>query len=276
MGVWDIEVEGDHSYEAGGFLNHNSANPNLQNIPNPEKSAFGKRIRNAFIADPGCKFVQADWAQVEPRIMASLSQDPIMVKAFLDKEDIYTAIADPLGFPRSAGKLLILAMAYGVGPDKIANSLGISMTAARQLIADFERKFPTLVRHKQAVIKQAASRRPRPYSTTVLGRRRYLWELLSRDRGEYGSGERRAYNHLIQGSAGDAMKIALIRIDRTLPPGSELLLTVHDEVVVLAPLAEVDEAAAAVKTGMEGVSLPGITVPLLAEVKIVDRWGEAK
>lgn len=253
-----------------------SANPNLQNIPNPEKSEYGKRIRNAFIADPGCKLVQADWSQVEPRIMASLAEDPIMIKAFLEGEDIYRAIADPLGQPRSAGKLLILAMAYGVGPDKIARSLGISMAAARQLMRDFEYKFNALARHKKAIIRAAARRRPRPYSTTVLGRRRFIPELLSRDEKEYGAGERQAYNHVIQGSAGDAMKIALIRIHRSLPDNSHLLLTVHDEVVVLAPLAEVDETAHAVKTGMEGVRLPGITVPLVAEVKIVDRWGEAK
>lgn len=253
-----------------------SSKPNLQNIPNPEKSEYGKRIRNAFIADPGHRFVQADWSQVEPRIMASLSHDPIMTQAFMDGEDVYRAIADPLNQPRSAGKLLILAMAYGVGPDKIANSLSMTMSQARQLLRDFEQRFPSLTKHKESVVKQAARRRPVPYSTTVLGRRRFLPGLLSDDFKERGSGQRQAFNHLIQGTASDAMKIALIRIHRTLPENSRLLLTVHDEVVVLAPLEEVDETVEAVKTGMEGVRLPGITVPLLADVKVVDRWGEAK
>lgn len=276
MGVWDIEVAGDHSYAAGGFLNHNSSQPNLQNIPNPEKSDYGKRIRNAFIADPGCKLVQADWSQVEPRIMASLANDQKMIDAFLSGEDIYTVISDPLDQPRSAGKLLILAMSYGVGPDTIAAGLGISSSKAKQLLRDFETASPELVRLKKRTVEEASRRRPVPYATTVLGRRRFLPDLLSSEFALRGRGERQAFNHLIQGTASDAMKIALIRIHRTLPERSRLLLTVHDEVVVLAPLEEVDEAAQAVKEGMEGVKLPRITVPLQAEVKIVDKWGDAK
>ena len=276
QGVWDIEVAGDHSYAAGGFLNHNSSSPNLQNIPNPEKSDYGKRIRNAFIADPGCKLVQADWSQVEPRIMASLANDQKMIDAFLSGEDIYTVISDPLDQPRSAGKLLILAMSYGVGPDTIAAGLGISSSKAKQLLRDFEASSPELVRLKKRTVEEASRRRPVPYAATVLGRRRFLPDLLSSEFALRGRGERQAFNHLIQGTASDAMKIALIRIHRTLPERSRLLLTVHDEVVVLAPLEEVDEAAQAVKEGMEGVKLPRITVPLQAEVKIVDKWGDAK
>lgn len=253
-----------------------SSKPNLQNIPNPEKSDYGKRIRNAFIADPGCKLVQADWSQVEPRIMASLANDQKMIDAFLSGEDIYTVISDPLDQPRSAGKLLILAMSYGVGPDTIAAGLGISSSKAKQLLRDFETSSPELVRLKKRTVEEASRRRPVPYSTTVLGRRRFLPDLLSSEFAQRGRGERQAFNHLIQGTASDAMKIALIRIHRTLPERSRLLLTVHDEVVVLAPLEEVDEAAQAVKDGMEGVKLPRITVPLQAEVKIVDKWGDAK
>lgn len=272
MGVWDIEVAGDHSYYAGGFLNHNSSGPNLQNIPSP-RTDRGRQIRNLFMADPGHKLVVADYSQIEPRIMASLSKDPVMTQAYADGKDIYAAIAEPLGHERQAGKTLILAMAYGVGPQKIAESLGISQTKARQLLDDFSKEFPVLFKYKNDVIKRATVNQ---YAVTVLGRRRMLPDLVSRDEGLRARGKRQAFNHLIQGSASEVMKIALVRAHRMLPDGARMLLTVHDEIVTLAPEELVDETSEAIREAMEGFSLPGLTVPMKAEIVVDTHWGNCK
>jgi DNA polymerase-1 len=115
-----------------------------------------------------------------------------------------------------------------------------------------------------------------PYVTTVVGRRRYIPELLSRDRGQFGSGQRKAFNTLIQGSAADIMKIGMVRAYRMVPDEARLLLTVHDELVVLAPDAIAEETRVALKEAMEGVSIGAMKVPLIAEVGIGNTWAEGK
>lgn len=251
-----------------------SSNPNLQNIP--ARGVYGKRIRDMFIADPGHKIVQADYSQIEPRIIASLSQDPVMMAAYLNNEDIYTAIAAPMGLERAAGKLLILAMSYGVGPDKIAAELGVTLKRAKEILDEFEHSYPTIMAYKQQVIKQAAQRRPVPYVRTILGRRRLLPDLNSSDFGHRKRAERQAFNAKIQGSAADVIKVAMVRAHALIPDESKMLLTVHDELLVLAPDEQVEETASALRVAMEEVGLPQVTVPLVADVKVVDRWGEAK
>ena len=254
--------------ETGRF---SSRNPNLQNVPNPA-TAHGKAIRNLFIPPLGQKLVVADYSQIEPRIIADFSKDPIMVASYLNKEDIYMTVAKTMGVNRAAGKTLVLSMAYGVGPDKIARSIGCTNTEAKKLLNDFSEKFSAVGLYKLKVVGVA---RKNKYVTTATGRRRYLPDIQSGDRERRSSAERQAFNTVIQGTAADVMKIAMVRAHRMVPEGAKLLLTVHDELVTSCPEHLAEETAEAIREAMEGVQMLK-TIPLIADVKIVDRWGEAK
>lgn len=262
-----------HGAETGRF---SSSEPNLQNIPS--SGDYGKLVRNLFVAPPGHKLVVADYSQIEPRVIASLAQDPILLKNYLEGGDIYTTIGDTMGVDRKAGKVLVLAISYGVGPDKIASSIGCSVTEAKELLKNFEKKFLSISRYKSRVVTLAKERAPIPYVETLFGRRRYIPDLLSREAGLQARAERQAFNTVIQGSAADIMKLALVRAHSSFvdEPGINLILTVHDELVTITPEDRAEETANAIRRAMEGIKIPAITVPLLAEVTIVDKWGEAK
>jgi DNA polymerase I-like protein with 3'-5' exonuclease and polymerase domains len=266
-------IHGDfvqYGAETGRF---SSRNPNLQNIPNP-RTANGKAIRNLFIAPDDHKLVVADYSQIEPRIIADFSRDRTMVGAYMNGEDIYTAIAGPLGVDRAAGKVLVLAMSYGVGPDKIADSIGVTIGEARQLLDEFGHKFPALLRYKRAVVAESRRRAPVPYAQTILKRRRYIPELRSRETWQRARAERQAFNTVIQGSAADLIKVAMVRAHAMIPEQSSLILTVHDELVTVTPNHLAEETAEAIRSAMEGIKI--LSIPLLADVKTVDKWGDAK
>jgi DNA polymerase I-like protein with 3'-5' exonuclease and polymerase domains len=262
-----------HGAETGRF---SSSDPNLQNIPSAGE--YGKLIRNLFVAPPGYKLIVADYSQIEPRIIASFSKDPIMVKNYLDGEDIYTTIGNTMGVDRKAGKVLVLSIAYGVGPEKIAASIGCTVTDAKNLLNRFTEKFNDISKYKAKIIRQALAKSPVPYVPTVYGRRRYLPDLKSKEIGLRARAERQAFNTVIQGSAADLMKLAIIRAHSCLvtEPDANVILTVHDELVTVAREDLAESVAEAVRESMEGVNIPAIIVPLIADVKIVDKWGEAK
>lgn len=254
--------------ESGRF---SSSNPNLQNIPS--RTPEGKRIRDAFVANAGELLVVADYSQIEPRIIASLSGDPTMIEAYRAGEDVYQTVAKRMDVERPAGKTLVLAIAYGVGAAKISLDIGCTTTEARELMDFFQRTFPKIVRHKQIVIKEAMRLK---YSETIFGRRRYL-DFTSRDPGIRALSERQAYNHLIQGTAADIMKIALVNVHAALPPEATMLMTVHDEIVVSAPYDLIEEVEEIIRGEMES-SCPSrfITIPLVADVKSGYRWSDCK
>jgi DNA polymerase I-like protein with 3'-5' exonuclease and polymerase domains len=262
-----------HGAETGRF---SSSDPNLQNIPS--SGEYGKLIRNLFIAPPGYKLVVADYSQIEPRIIAALSGDPIMVENYRSGGDIYTTIGETMGVDRKAGKVLVLSIAYGVGPEKIAQSIGCTVTDAKRLLDDFTKKFSDIQKYRGRVIRQAVAQTPVPYVTTLLGRRRYIPELRSRETGLKARAERQAFNTVIQGSAADLMKLAMVRAHSCFvdEPDVNVVLTVHDELVTVAREDLAEETAEAIRESMEGISFPEITVPLIADVKIVNKWGEAK
>ena len=259
--------------ETGRF---SSSEPNLQNIPS--QGEYGKLIRNLFIAPPGHKLIVADYSQIEPRIIASFSQDPAFIKNYLEGGDIYTTIGDRMGVNRRAGKVLVLAIAYGVGPEKIADQIGCTVKEAHQLMDLFNDKFASINNYRNRVIRIARQQRPLPYVSTVLGRRRYIPELTSPDIGPKSRAERQAFNTVIQGSAADLIKLAMVRAHSCFvnEPTVNVLLTVHDELVTIAPDHLADETAAAIRESMEGVKLPDMLVPLIADTHIVQKWGEAK
>ena len=258
-----------HGAETGRF---SSRNPNLQNVPSPH-TPHGKAIRNLFYAPEGYKLVVADYSQIEPRVIASMSEDPIMMDNYINKKDIYTTVGDTMGVDRKAGKVLVLAMAYGVGPDKIARSIGCSVTEAKDLLTNFSKTFSSVNKYRLKVLAVPRANNP-PYVYTLLGRKRYLPEINSNDRMLRAGAERQAFNTRIQGSAADIIKLAMVRAHALLPKESKLLLTVHDELVTLCPDHLVQETEEAIRAAMEDINL--LNVPLIADIKTVQRWGEAK
>lgn len=253
--------------ETGRF---SSRNPNLQNVPAPN-TEHGRAIRNLFIAPPGYKLIVADYSQIEPRVIASMSQDPIMLDNYRSGGDIYTTVGTTMGVDRKAGKVLVLSMAYGVGPDKIARQIGCSTTEARNLLTDFDDKFPAVNKYKALVIGVAKNL---GYVSTILKRRRYLPDIKSANVGLRASAERQAFNTRIQGSAADIIKLAMIRAYEQIPKESKLILTVHDELVTLAPDSLVDQTKEAIRVAMEGIDL--LDIPLVADMSVVQKWGDAK
>jgi DNA polymerase-1 len=201
-----------------------------------------------------------------------------MVQNYLEGGDIYTTIGNTMGVDRKAGKVLVLSIAYGVGPEKIAQSIGCTPTQARKLLDDFSKKFSDIQKYRGRVIRQAIGNGPVPYVETIFGRRRYIPDLKSGDKGLKSRAERQAFNTIIQGSAADLMKLAIVRAHSCFidEPDVRVVLTVHDELVTVAREDLAEEAAEAIRESMEGIKLPEIIVPLIAEAIIVDRWGEAK
>lgn len=262
--------------ETGRF---SSRNPNLQNVPAPDKKLdpdqdYGTLIRNLFAAPEGHKLVVADYSQIEPRVLASMSEDPILLQTYNTpgvKGDIYTTIGETMGVDRKAGKVLVLAMMYGVGPDKIATQIHCSVKEARGLLSRFSEEFENVERYKAKVIGLS---RKLGYITTIMNRRRYLPDINSKQMGFKSSAERQAFNTRIQGSAADIIKLAMIRAYAGLPKEAKMILTVHDEIVTITPDHLVDESYKAIQDAMEGIKL--LSVPLIADIKVVQKWGEAK
>lgn len=270
----DGKIHTDFNQIGAATGRFSSSNPNLQNVPN-SATEYGKLIRNLFIAPDDHMLVVADYSQIEPRLIAGFSRDPVMMRNYHEGGDLYTTIGEKLGLDRKAGKVLVLSIAYGVGPDKISKQIGCDVDEAKELLSDFNDKFPRINLLKKRVVNKALGRTV-PYVSTPAGRRRYLPELKSDTFWMRLRAERQAFNTLIQGTAADTMKMALIEVAQQIPDSAYITLTVHDEVVVVTPQELTDETAHAVRTAMESVALPGLGVPLLAEVMTAKRWGEAK
>lgn len=273
--IWDGKIHADFNQIGAATGRFSCREPNLQNVPRPD-TENGKALRGIFHAGEGHKLIVADYSQIEPRVIASMSQDPIMMSAYKEGHDFYAAIAEPFGLPRQAGKTLYLSLSYGVGPDTASAKIGIKLNEAKRLLSEFEKQFAAVFRFKAQVVAEAKRGRP-PYVTTMMGRRRYLPALFSSEMGFRSQAERQAFNTVVQGSAADLIKLAMVRLYRMLPPEARILLQVHDELVVRAPEHMSDEIVAIMREAMEG---PGIgdklRVPLKADIKVVDRWSEAK
>lgn len=251
--------------------------PNLQNVPRPDKD-MGKAMRALFVAPPGCKLIVADFGQIELRVLAHMSQDRGMVQAFLAGEDIHQYTADQVGITRAGGKALGFAVVYDAGPEKVASMAGSTVTAAKAFMALYDKRFPGVIIWKREAI--TACRRTQgpkgesPYALTLLGRKRYLPNLYNPVRNYRATAERQVANTIIQGSAADIMKLAMVRAHQMIPEGCRLILTVHDELVTIAPDHLAEEAAIAIGKAMQDAVT--LTVPTPADIKIVNRWSEAK
>jgi DNA polymerase-1 len=260
-----------------------STDPNLQNIP--VKGEYGLRIREAFIAPKGHHLLCADYSQIEPRILAHLSQDPRLLAVFAKGEDIHMATAMEI-FDRPAGqitremrraaKTVVFGIVYGISPFGLSQNIGVSQTEAKQYIDTFFEKFPAV---RALMDRNIAEGREKGYTTTILGRRRPIPELQSNDPTQRGFGERMAVNSPIQGSAADLIKVAMINVHRALHrdlPHVKMILQVHDELIFEVPDHDLDEAKRLVKHEMEAVGQQlGLSVPLKVDLGVGKNWRAA-
>jgi DNA polymerase-1 len=243
--------------------------PNLQNIP--VRSEEGRAIREAFVADEGCMFLVADYSQIELRILAHLSDDPGLVDAFERDLDVHAATAaringiDPnvvTADQRRTAKMINFGLLYGMEAYGLAQRLGIPREEAQLHIDTYFAQFSDVRNFLKGLVEDARSD---GYTTTILGRRRYLPELASSNFRDRQAGERMALNAPIQGSAADVIKKAMIELDPKLEAfDAQMLLQIHDELVVEVPVEHLDSVAAVTRDVMEGVVQLG--VPLKVDV----------
>jgi DNA polymerase-1 len=257
-----------------------SSDPNLQNIP--IRTAEGRRIRAAFVAAPGTKLVAADYSQIELRIMAHLSGDPGLHAAFAAETDIHRATAaEVFAIPleavttdqRRSAKAINFGLIYGMSAFGLAKQLGIERGQAQTYIDLYFERYPGVKRYMDATRQSA---REIGYVSTVFGRRLYLPDINARNAALRQYAERSAINAPMQGTAADIIKRAMLALDTWLAragSGARLLLQVHDELVVEAPVAHVDESRAAIIRIME--SAAQLAVPLRVESGVGANWDEA-
>lgn len=269
--------------------------PNLQNIP----TRRSKEVRELFIAPPGHKLIVADYSQIELRVLAHFSKDPKLIQAYVDGLNLHKITAmrayhvaeeDLTELQYSRAKNCNFSMAYGAQASTLVEKYGVgTLTEAQSLIDAFFDTYARVDPWRRSEVRACKRRRitrleaeqkgcrpQRPYVETILGRRRHLPDLFSYNFKLQAQAERQCINTKIQGSAGDILKLAMADIHgRLLGSSSVLMLTVHDELVVQAPDAEAEWAAEETRQAMEDVLLPvTLRVPLVADIKIVDRWSE--
>jgi DNA polymerase-1 len=259
-----------------------SSNPNLQNIP--IRTEIGRLIRKAFIAEPGCKIISADYSQIELRMLAHMSQDPGLLAAFERDDDIHEAVAAQVfGVPqdqvtreqRGHAKMINFGIIYGVTPYGLSRRVeGLNVEGAKRLIADYKKRFAGIDRFLQTCIRQALDE---GYVTTILGRRRSIREISSHVQTQRSLGERLAINSVIQGSAADLIKLAMVNLHRRIMREDlpmKMTLQIHDELVFESPDEHAEKMAATVKHEME--TAMKLIVPLKADAGIGENWLEAK
>lgn len=257
-----------------------SVNPNLQNIP--IRTLRGQQIRGAFVSDEGKKIISADYSQIELRLIAEISGEQNMIKAFQNGEDIHASTAaklfnipleDVTKIQRSQAKTVNFGIIYGQGAFALAEQTGLSRTEAKKMIDSYYETYPRL---KEYMAEQVKKAQDFGYVETILGRKRHLKDINSSNFVVKAHAERNAVNAPIQGSAADIIKLAMIKIDSELETQNlqtKMLLQVHDELLFESPLEELETAKALIKKEMES-AFP-TNVPLLVEVGVGDNWLEA-
>lgn len=257
-----------------------SVNPNLQNIP--IRTLRGQQIRGAFVSGEGKKIISADYSQIELRLIAEISGEDNMIKAFQDGEDIHASTAAKLfNIPleevsktqRGQAKTVNFGILYGQGAFALAEQTGLSRSEAKQMIEAYYETYPKL---KAYMASQVQTARDQGYVETILGRKRHLKDINSGNFVVRAHAERNAVNAPIQGSAADVVKMAMIKIQKELEKEklqTKMLLQVHDELIFEAPVDEVEVAKHIIKTEMENAI--ETRVPLLVEVGVGKNWLEA-
>ena len=269
----------DQTATATGRISSNE--PNLQNIP--VRTPLGRSIRTAFIPDPGWVLIDADYSQIELRILAHICGDENMRRAFIDGDDIHARTAGEVyGVPpeqvthemRSRAKAVNFGIVYGISDFTLARNTGMSRAEARAFMDTYFERYPLVRRYMEESVARA---KKAGYAETLMGRRRYLPELASPSFQVRAFGERCAMNSPIQGSAADIIKLAMIRADEALRREglrARLILQVHDELILESPLDEADRAERVLRDAMEHVA--ELSVPLTAQISRGGSWSECK
>ena len=258
-----------------------STEPNLQNIPT--RFELGKQVRKIFKPEPGKVYIDADYSQIELRVLAHMSEDAHMVQAFKDGEDIHrqaaskvfkTPMEEVTKEQRSNAKAVNFGIVYGISDFGLGEQLGISRKIAKQYIEEYLQEYAGIKNFMDDMKEKA---KETGYVETLFNRRRYIPELKSNNYMVRQFGERAAMNTPIQGTAADIMKIAMINVYKKLMEENleaKIVLQVHDEMMIEAPLAEAEKVKEIVKTEME--SAIKLNVPLIAEVSEAENWYECK
>ena len=258
-----------------------SSEPNLQNIP--VRTEEGKEIREAFLPREGWVLLDADYSQIELRLMAHFSGDPVLIDAFRKGEDIHARTASEIfDVPpewvtpelRSRAKAVNFGLIYGISGFGLSRNTGVSRKEAAAFIDKYFKTYPGVKRFMDRTASEGAER---GYAETLMGRRRYLPELRSPKAPIREFGKRAAMNTPVQGTAADIIKLAMVRIDRALREAglqSRLILQVHDELLLECPPEETEQAADLLREAMEEAI--ELQVPLVAEVHQGENWAEAK
>jgi len=274
-----VHTSFNQSIAATGRLS--SSNPNLQNIPIRTKR--GREIRKAFIADDGYKMLSADYSQVELRVIAAIAEDEAMMEAFRNDEDIHSRTAKEIfnldsidevtPNQRRKAKEVNFGIPYGVSAYGLASRLGLNNDEGKEIIDQYFERFPGILRYINETKEFA---REHGYVKTLLGRRRYIPDIKTRNWNRRSFAERTAINMPIQGTAADIIKIAMIDMDEYIRKhnlGTRMLLQVHDELIFEIPSDEQDEMPSVIKRIMEEAYDVG--VPLKVEMGLADNWLEA-
>jgi len=258
-----------------------SSDPNLQNIP--IRTEQGRAIRSAFIAGPGCLLLGADYSQVELRMLGHLCQDAMLIAAFNDGQDIHrTVAAEIFSVPlaevtseqRTRAKGVNFGIIYGQSGFGLAQALKISRAEATEFIRRYKQKFPKIDEFLQSCVAQA---RAHGYVETILGRRRQIPDIDSTNKQRLAQAERLAINSVVQGSAADLIKQAMVNIARRISAEdrpAKMLLQIHDELVFEIPAEEIDAQREMIVAEMTGAM--SLTVPLKVDVGVGKNWLEAK
>jgi DNA polymerase-1 len=258
-----------------------SSDPNLQNIP--VRTADGREFRRAFVAEEGAGLLTADYSQIELRVLADLAEDPGLIDAFDRGVDIHTATAakvfhraeaEVTAEDRRFAKVVNYGLAYGMEAYGLGQRMGVPTEEAREILDDYFEAFPNVARYMAATVAEA---KQRGYTTTIFGRRRQISELSSDNFRIRQMGERMAQNAPIQGSAADIFKLAMVAVDGALEEGgfaTQMLLTVHDELVFEVPVVEREKVEPVIRETMESVAT--LKVPLVVDMGFGPNWAEAK
>ena len=257
-----------------------SSEPNMQNIP--IRTPLGSQLRQFFVAKPGCTLVDADYSQIELRLLAHISGDESMRQAFLTGQDIHRSTAAKIyNLPpemitpalRSSAKAVNFGIVYGIGAFSLSRDINVTVKEADQFIKNYLATFPGVKNYMDETIAHGTEK---GYVTTLFGRRRALPELASKNHNLRALGERMAMNTPIQGTAADVIKLAMVKVWRRLRAeglAAKLILQVHDELIVEAPEAEAETVARILKEEMEGAV--SYSVPLTADVGQGKTWLES-
>jgi DNA polymerase-1 len=255
--------------------------PNLQNVP--VRTADGREMRRAFIAEDGWGILTADYSQIELRVLAHLAEDPGLIDAFERGADVHTTTAAKVfGVEESAvdaaqrrfAKVVNYGLAYGMEAYGLGQRLGIPTGEAAEILDAYFDGFPNV---KTFMVDTVQEAKERGYTTTIFGRRRQISELTSDNFRIRQMGERMAQNAPVQGSAADIFKLAMIDLDRALDEAgsaARMLLTVHDELVLEVPEGEQDDTTTLVRDVMERVT--ELRVPLTVDIGFGSNWAAAK